>query len=809
MPVWATHNQGDGTVPVAYTNDYVTYINQAPSPNPLARKSVWPGGGHDAWTRTYDPNYRENNMNVYEWMLQYQRGGGGTSNKVPVVNAGADQTINSSTGSIQLNGTASDSDGSIAGYSWTKISGPSQFTISNSNITNPLLTGLVPGRYTFRLSATDNLGATGYDDVDVIVTTSLPSKLEAEGFTSMSGVQTETTTDAGGGQDVGYIDNGDWMDYSVNVATAGTYTVDFRIAALSYGAQLQLRKSDGTVLATLSLPQTGGYQNWQTLSASITLAQGPQTLRVISTAAANWNINWINFSSSSPPPATTSYTTLPSKIEAENFSSQSGVVVEPTTDAGGGQSLGYIANGDWMEYNVNALSAGSYSVALRVASAESGAQFQIRKSDGTVLATLTVPNTGGWQIWQTLNATVSLAAGNQTLRLVSTSFAGWNINWLDFQTPSSSPSPTAGYAVLPSRVEAESFSSQSGVIVEPTTDAGGGQNVGYIANGDWMEYPLSVPQTGSYTLSVRVASAQANGQLQLQRADGSVITTFTTPNTGGWQLWQTLTATVNLTQGNQILRIISTATPGWNLNWIDFTFNSSSPATATPTRIEAENYSSMSGVKTEPTTDQGGGLNVGYIDNGDWMQYSYTAPSSGTYQLSLRVATIAAGAKINVKKPDGTLLTAISLPQTGGYQIWQTVSATITLAQGSQSFYLSSAAPSNWNLNWIELIPAPSTASASSLSANPDLLQAQDSALEVFPNPIVDRFALKVNNPYQGEMKVQILDMQGKAVKVFLLQKSSEGLTQYYLSTGALPKGNYILQASIKNWNQSTQIIKL
>lgn len=74
LPVWATHNEGDPTAPVAYTNNYITYINGAPKPpNPLARKTIFAVSGHDAWTRTYTPSFRENNLNVYEWMLQYSR----------------------------------------------------------------------------------------------------------------------------------------------------------------------------------------------------------------------------------------------------------------------------------------------------------------------------------------------------------------------------------------------------------------------------------------------------------------------------------------------------------------------------------------------------------------------------------------------------------------------------------------------------------------------------------------------------------------------------------------------------------------
>jgi predicted peptidase len=74
VPVWATHNNGDPVAPVFYTNDYVARINAAPlPPTPLAKKTIFNSNSHDAWTVTYNPTFKENGLNVYEWMLQYRR----------------------------------------------------------------------------------------------------------------------------------------------------------------------------------------------------------------------------------------------------------------------------------------------------------------------------------------------------------------------------------------------------------------------------------------------------------------------------------------------------------------------------------------------------------------------------------------------------------------------------------------------------------------------------------------------------------------------------------------------------------------
>ena len=72
LPVWAFHNEDDHTVPVSYTIDYVNEINSF-SPSVKAKYTTWPTGGHDSWTKAYDPATQEDGKNVYEWMLQYRR----------------------------------------------------------------------------------------------------------------------------------------------------------------------------------------------------------------------------------------------------------------------------------------------------------------------------------------------------------------------------------------------------------------------------------------------------------------------------------------------------------------------------------------------------------------------------------------------------------------------------------------------------------------------------------------------------------------------------------------------------------------
>src|SRR4029079_11323917 len=90
-------------------------------------------------------------------------------NQPPTANAGSNITMTLPTNSTTLNGSGTDPDGTITSCAWTRVSGPTTFTMGTANAATTTLTGLVQGVYVFRLTVTDNNGATGTDDVTVTV----------------------------------------------------------------------------------------------------------------------------------------------------------------------------------------------------------------------------------------------------------------------------------------------------------------------------------------------------------------------------------------------------------------------------------------------------------------------------------------------------------------------------------------------------------------------------------------------------------------------------------------------------------------
>ena len=112
------------------------------------------------------------------------------------------------------------------------------------------------------------------------------------------GVDIQATTDTGGGYNLGWTKAGEWLKYSVSSAIARTYTIDVRVAAPSAGGTFHIEVDGVNVTGTMSVPNTGGWQTWTTVSkAGVAVAAGPHVLRLVMDAAGASgsvaNFNWI------------------------------------------------------------------------------------------------------------------------------------------------------------------------------------------------------------------------------------------------------------------------------------------------------------------------------------------------------------------------------------------------------------------------------------------------------------------------------------------------------------------------------------
>jgi uncharacterized protein DUF1996/carbohydrate binding protein with CBM6 domain len=159
-------------------------------------------------------------------------------------------------------------------------------------------------------------------------------------------------------------------------------------------------------------------------------------------------------------------------------------------------------------------------------------------------------------------------------------------------------------------VQAEAFTAQSGAAAETTTDTGGGQNVAYLADGDWLSYAnLDLGSTGTLSAKVRVASASASGGTLELRADsltGTALATFPIKSTGSYQSWVTLTASgmPMLTGRHTVFVAVRSSQPGdfVNLNWFSLSETSAAMPTMTMSPAPAGSWISVDPVKQAADT---------------------------------------------------------------------------------------------------------------------------------------------------------------------------------------------------------------
>ena len=336
-----------------------------------------------------------------------------------------------------------------------------------------------------------------------------------------------------------------------------------------------------------------------------------------------------------------------------------------------------------------------------------------------------------------------------------------------------------------------------------------------------VDVAASSPLTGSniaYTLhfyaATHKASLRAKAQAALDRGVALFVTEYGTCEASGagaidaasTQEWMDFLRTNNLSHCNWALNdkaeAASVLVPGTNpaAAWSDSYLTTSgrlaksyihnwTPGSTTPpppptggaaTKVEAESYHLMAGVQTETTTDTGGGLNVGWLDPGDWMAYTITAPTAGTYTLQFRVASLNGGGQIRLEQNSGTkVLGSVAVPNTGGWQNWTTITTSVTLMAGQQDVAI--AVPTGgYNLNWWTF----ALAGAARLAA-PTTVAA------VYPNPAREQLQLQLKEE-AGPAQVSVFNARGvQVLNRQLPAGSSVGAT---LSVAGLEPGLYTLR---------------
>jgi len=201
-----------------------------------------------------------------------------------------------------------------------QTAGKLEFNLKNTDADNILVFTPHYQRYTDRYGIYFNLATISGGPTPSPVPTLPPGprsafiQLEAETYSSMSGIQTETCTE--GGQNVGYIENGDYIALSNIDFGSSAASFKARVASGTSGGSIELRldSSNGTLIGTCPVTGTGDWQTWSTVTCNVSGVSGLHDLYLVFTGASGYlfNLNWVQFVSGPTTTPTPIPTIVPS-----------------------------------------------------------------------------------------------------------------------------------------------------------------------------------------------------------------------------------------------------------------------------------------------------------------------------------------------------------------------------------------------------------------------------------------------------------------------------------------------------------------
>ena len=700
----------------------------------------------------------------------------GGTNVAPQANAGSDQAIALPTNSVVLKGSGTDADGTIAAYAWAYVNGPSTPTLTGANAAEATVSGLVAGDYFFSLHVTDNSGASASDTVRVIVSDGVKSAKRGlgYGYHSMADMQA--------------IDQGiSWWynwHHEPDAALKGTYPnsevaympmvwggnfdVETVVAGIPDGAQYLLGFNEPNFRDQANLTAQQAAALWPQLEE---IARR-KNLKIVG-PAMNYCGNCVTEGQSDPIEYLDEFFAACQDCQVDYISIH-----------------WYACSGEALQWYIDRFKKYGKPIWMTEIACWEGSPTMEQQKAYMIEAVEIMENDPAIMkyAWFTGRST-----GPNIDIFDSQSGQLTELGQLYISLPANNGdgNNNSNYQAVPGKIEAESFVTMQGVQTETTGDTGGGQNVGWIDAGDWMDYAVNVATAGSYQVSFRVASTAATGQVQL-RSGTTVLATVNVPNTGGWQTWTTATAQVNLAAGKQTLRVYANAAP-FNLNWIEF-------ASATPVNL------ALNKPATASSTEGGAMLASAANDGNAATRWSSTFSDPQWIQIDLQAvynlnrvvlnweAASAKAYTIQVSS-DGTSWATIHTDANGNGGI-----DNITLSGTGRYIRMHGTqrnTPYGYSLYEFEVYGTP-TAGARLAGRE----AAELSGLTLYPMPVRD--VLRISATELSIQELEIWDVSGK----LMIRKTVQNTEDLHLDLSLLQKGLYILRYKSETGTGSRKIIK-
>ena len=375
------------------------------------------------------------------------------------------------------------------------------------------------------------------------------------------GVDIENSQDAeSNGFQVGFTDNDEWLQFTVNVLDSGFYNIVSRYASTSSGL-LNLSMDGFPITGNIILYNTGSYSNFvNKLTSGIYLSEGIHKIK-IKMVTGGYNLTRFNFDLMEETPEF-------SIQYAETQGDESSITLLLSHPVISNQDLDI----SHFEVFVNSESVMISNIEI--------------DDENTQLISISLEEEF------TFLDEISVSFNQENF--IQSTFNNYLTIFSDFPVFNNLPERI----LIPGLIQAEDFSFQEGFTVSETSDTNGGYKLGYTDSGDYAEYPVLITETGEYDVSVRIASESSSGSIILHLIDGSneqYLTQISLPVTGGWETWETVSTSLNLEQGSYKLRLTVNQS-GFDINWIDFDFTGDPMSFSETNRVEFNLY-------PNPTTD--------------------------------------------------------------------------------------------------------------------------------------------------------------------------------------------------------------
>jgi endoglucanase len=358
-----------------------------------------------------------------------------------------------------------------------------------------------------------------------------------------------------------------------------------------------------------------------------------------------------------------------------------GVDLEANTDNtnSNGYHVGFTNKGEWINYTVEIDETAAYSLDARIAGENAGGQFHISFNGEAITETQTLEATGGWTTFATHSIQdILLEKGKHVITLHIDGAVSFNISSLTFTKTgeSSTLDAIALNGELGSDESSVEITVNEDLLESSLTDAK--DNFTVSVNGVTQAISdINLADSKKRTIQLSFGQSFLSSDEIKVSYDGSIISTIS---------GKKLKAFSDLLISNAL-----------------------AARTELPGKIEAENFSDMSGLQTEDTSDDGGGQNIGYTDAGDYADYLVNIVEDGSFSFQARVASESAGGKIGIYLLEDdmseTELVSLDFPSTGGWQNWETATGSITLSKGLKTIRMK-VLTGGFNLNWMQVAGA-------------------------------------------------------------------------------------------------------